>query len=77
MTEQILDFLKEFNLHTIITCIIIAWYFVRDIKSSMKELKTEMKAIEGRLDSQISAQAARSDRLYEMFVDLLKSKESK
>ena len=34
----------------------------------------EMKQIENRLDIKTEVQAARSDRLYEMFIDLLKEK---
>ncbi len=60
MTE-FLDFLKGFNLQTIITMVVIFWYFVRDIKGEMKIL-----------ESKIDKQAERTDRLYEMFVSLQK-----
>jgi hypothetical protein len=59
--DQVLEFLKGFNLQTIISMAVIFWYFTRDIKA-------EMKLLEAKIDTQ----AGRSDRLYEMFIDLLK-----
>lgn len=59
--DQLLEFLKAFNIQTIISTGIIFWYFARDVKS-------EMKLLEAKID----CQAARTDRLYEMFIDLLK-----
>jgi len=37
-------------------------------------LYSEMKAIENRLDARMLSQEQRTDRLYEMFIDLLKEK---
>ena len=34
----------------------------------------EMRSIEDKLDKKIDMQAARSDKLYEMFIDLLKDR---
>lgn len=52
--DQLLEFLKGFNVQTLLGVALIMWYFTRHI--------------EGKMD----AQAARTDRLYEMFVDLRK-----
>jgi len=60
MTEAI-EFFKGFNAQTIIAMVVILWWFTRDIKS-------EMKLLEAKIDTQ----AGRTDRLYEMFIDLLK-----
>lgn len=65
--DRFIEILITFNFPTVITMAAIFWYFTRDIKS-------EMKIMEAKLDAQISSQAARSDRLYEMFIDLLKDK---
>jgi hypothetical protein len=61
--DKLLEFLSGFNLQTILTVVVIAWYFVRDIKSEMKML-----------EAKIDAQAARTDRLYEMFIEIVKQK---
>jgi hypothetical protein len=64
--DKFLNFLEGFNIQTIISMVVIFWYFTRDIKSEMKLL-----------ESKIDTQAARSDRLYEMFIDLIKEGKSK
>ena len=60
MTE-IIDFVKGFNIQTILSLGIIVWAFSANIKS-------EMKLLEAKIDKQ----SERTDRLYEMFIDLLK-----
>lgn len=52
--DQIVDFLKGFNLQTIISMFLMLWYFSNHI------------------EAKIEKQSARTDRLYEMFIDLLK-----
>ncbi len=67
MKDNIVDFLKKFDTHTIITVVSIAgaciWY-----------TGNRFDRIEERLDKRIDDQAKRSDKLYEMFIDLLKEK---
>ena len=52
-----------FNIQTILALVAVSWYFSAGIKSDMRHLESKM-----------DAQAARTDRLYEMFIDLLKEK---
>jgi len=52
--EQVIEFLKGFNLQTIISIFLMLWYFTNHI------------------DAKIEKQSQRTDRLYEMFIDLLK-----
>lgn len=59
--DKFLEFLNGFNIQTILALLAIFWWFSRD-------LKNEMKLIESKLDRQ----ADRTDKLYEMFIDLLK-----
>ncbi|HEY5236129.1 MAG TPA: hypothetical protein VIJ14_08130 [Rhabdochlamydiaceae bacterium] len=63
--DKLIEILNTFNLPTVITMAAIFWYFTRDMKS-------EMKALEAKMDAQLAAQSARTDRLYEMFIDLLR-----
>jgi len=60
--DNLLEFLKEFNIQTILSVIVVFWYFSRDIKCEMKIL-----------GAKIDRQSDRTDRLYEMFIDLLKN----
>lgn len=62
MTEFV-DFLKGFNIQTIVSMTGIFALFFWNMKS-------EMRILEAKIDQQSS----RSDRLYEMFIDLLKDK---
>lgn len=61
--DQVLEFMKGFNIQTIMSLLAIVWVFSANIKS-------EMKLLEAKIDQQ----SARTDRLYEMFIDLLKEK---
>ena len=63
--DKLIEILNTFNLPTIITMAGIFWYFTRDMKQ-------EMKILEAKMDAQLAAQSARTDRLYEMFIDLLR-----
>lgn len=56
-------------MQTILAMTVVLWYFTKDIRD---EIKKEIDAIR----QETAVQAARSDRLYEMFVDLLKDKKS-
>lgn len=54
--DNVLEFLKGFNLQTIMSVFLMLWYFSNHI------------------ESKIEKQSQRTDRLYEMFIDLLKSR---
>jgi len=47
-----------------------------DIKSISTDLKNDMRSQEERLNAQLNAQNARTDQLYQMFIDLLKEQKS-
>jgi len=65
--EKLIDFFNGFNIQTILAMTAVLWYFTRDIRN---EIKKEIDAIR----QENTVQANRSDRLYEMFIDLLKDK---
>ncbi len=46
--EKVLEFIKEFNLQTIISMAIIVWYFSRDIKSSIDKLDKDLQLMNTR-----------------------------
>jgi hypothetical protein len=60
---DIFSYLENLNWQTIIGMFAICWYFTHDIKAGMKKLDEDMKR-----------QGDRTDRLYQMFVDLLKDR---
>jgi hypothetical protein len=62
--EQVLDFLKSFNAPTLIGIGLIMWYFSRHIEG-------KIDANAKKSDAAFAAQTARTDRLYEMFIELL------
>jgi hypothetical protein len=65
--KEVIEFINGFNVQTIIIIGVIVWYFFNN-------LKNEMKLLEEKIDKKIDKQAERSDKLYEMFIDLLKRK---
>lgn len=60
-----ISFLNGFNIQTIVSLGLIIWYFSRHVENGFK---LEMKLLEAKIDKQ----SERTDRLYEMFIDLLK-----
>jgi hypothetical protein len=60
---EVINFIEKLNWQTIFAMFAIGWYFTRDIRISLDKL-----------DSDVRAQGARTDKLYEMFVDLLKER---
>ena len=83
--ERFIEFIHELDIKTIITILFGFWYFTRQLK---KEIKGEIDEIKltakdsairfdqqiNRLDTQILENTKRSDRLYKMFIDLLREK---
>lgn len=61
--DNIVDFLKGFSLQTIITIVAITGYFSAQTDKKIEKLEIDLKQ-----------QGARTDHLYEMFIDLLKSR---
>lgn len=54
--DTILNFLKEFNLQTILSLFAIVWYFTRDIKLSIDNLDRDVREMNtrvGRLEGTI------------------------
>ena len=61
--DNISNFLSGFNLQTMIGLIVIGCYFSNGINSKLD-----------RLECKLEMQAQRTDKLYEMFIELLKEK---
>jgi len=59
--DQILSIFTNLNWQTIIAMFAIGWYFTKDIRYTLNKLETDVRS-----------QNARIDRLYEMFIDLIK-----
>lgn len=64
--NEIVEFISGFNIQTILSLIAVMWYFTRHFDA-------KIDAVEIKMDRQ----AARTDKLYEMFIDLLKEGRSK
>ena len=64
--KNIVNFLNGFNIQTILSLVAISWYFTKDLKI---EIQKEINEIRRETENQ----SRRSDKLYEMFIDLLKS----
>ena len=47
--DTAIDFMKGFNLQTILSLIAIVWYFTSQLKS---EIKSDIKSLEKRIDTQ-------------------------
>ncbi len=56
--NEIIDKLFQFNWQTIGSMFIISWYFTREIRISLEKLETDVRA-----------QGARTDKLYEIWVE--------
>ena len=58
---DIVQFLDKFNWQTIIGMFVISWYFTHDIKAALER----QAAVSDKLSE-------RTDKLYQMFIDLIK-----
>ena len=47
--QELINFLKEFNLQTILTVIVVMWYFTRDIKVSIDSLDRDVREMNSRI----------------------------
>jgi hypothetical protein len=63
--DEIIGFLKGFSIQTIITLAVMMWYFSYHIEKKIDKLDLDLKR-----------QGERTDKLYEMFIDLLKSQKN-
>jgi hypothetical protein len=60
---DIVTYIEKLNWPTIIAMFAIVWFFTRDLRATLHKI-----------DNDVRDQGKRIDRLYEMFIDLLKSK---
>lgn len=58
---EFIDYIEKLNWQTIIAMFVIGWYFTKDIKETLIKLEND-----------VCQQGKRTDKLYEMFIDLLK-----
>lgn len=63
--NELLNFIKEFDIHNLFSISIIFWIITRSWRN---EIRDEIKSIR----EEIAQQGKRTDKLYEMFIDLLK-----
>jgi len=63
--EKVIEFLNGFNAQTIISMSCILWLFFNHYE---KRFDARVDKFESRMEQQ----SARTDKLYEMFIDLLK-----
>lgn len=60
---EVLNYLDKLNWQSIVGMFAICWYFTYDLKQEMKKIGEDLKQ-----------QGKRTDKLYEMFIELLKDK---
>lgn len=65
--DKLIEFFNGFELQNLIAMTAAIWYFTREIRNDIKKEIEEMK-------KENSAQARRTDKLYEMFIELLNNK---
>ena len=88
MTNMPMRFLKCLNLRqsgridmdyiefvTLMATVLAGFAFLyKESKFQFKELKEDMKSLEKEVKDNIRVQSARSDQLYQMFIDLLNAR---
>lgn len=60
---EVIKYLENLNWQTIVAMFAVGWYFTKDIRDTLHKIDVDMKE-----------QGRRTDKLYEMFIDLLKEK---
>lgn len=72
--ERLIEFLSGFNIQTILSITGVMWYFKSHMDVKYDKIIEKMDEKINRLDERITRESSRSDKLYEMFIDLLKEK---
>lgn len=72
--DQVLEFLKGFNVQTILSLGAIIWYFHRHTDAKLEKMEVALEKTEFELKELVKVQSARSDQLYQMFIELLRDK---
>ena len=47
--DEILNFIKEFNIQTLVSLTLIVWYFTRDLKASIDNLDRDVRIMNTRI----------------------------
>lgn len=69
---EIIQCVEKLNWQTIVAMFAIGWYFTRDMRISTAAFEKDIKQSLSIFEKDSKQQAQRIDRLYEMFVELLK-----
>ena len=72
--NDIVEFLTVYNWQTLLGMFAICWYFTHELRIDMKDIRKEMNTIQKDMKDQFAKTDVRIDKLYSMFVDLLKEK---
>jgi hypothetical protein len=86
--DQVIEFLKGFNVQTILSLAVIVWYFNRHVEAKFEKLELKMDSISTDLKGMIVVEREklertsreftnRSDRLYEEFASQVKIQNSR
>jgi len=70
--HEVLEFLKGFNGQTLIGIALLLWLFSTHTNGKIEKLESTIDKRLEKQDEQIRKQDQRTDKLYEMFIDLLK-----
>lgn len=70
--HEFYEFMKTFDVHTLLAFAGISWYFTRSIRNEIKAETNEIKAETKEIRKEAEAQARRTDKLYEMYCGMQK-----
>ncbi len=59
--EELIEFVKSANWQTILALFVIGWYFTKDLREEIHEIRKELRE-----------QAVRTDHLYQICIDMLR-----
>jgi F0F1-type ATP synthase membrane subunit b/b' len=72
--NDIAFYLGKFEIAHLIVVGLMLWFFYSRLDSKMEKISKELREEIKQRGDEIKQQAVRSDRLYEMFIDLLKER---
>lgn len=70
--DKFLEVIKDFDVHTLICLSFVFWYFTRNIRNEIKEEIRGIRQEIQEIRETSLQQNKRTDKLYEMFYDLIK-----
>jgi len=72
--QEVCQIITGLQLQTLLFFGLVTWWFTRNLRNELHQMHKDMGDAIEELKNEKKSQSARTDKLYEMFIDLVKQK---